>query len=218
MSADVIARPTREVASRDWHLNDDFPIYTRTAAPAGWTDSVAVLELSASLARRWNAVHESAHTVLALAYGVPVISVEIIADVLGSDPGPIGSLTHGPFSIPYLRHWVILAAGERAADRWLREGGLWTPERGWATERGAAGDRIAIADRIRDRWDETLTFGITHDVTDYETLTATADAALAHIWPQVLTLAAALDHAGFLTGEQAAQITGFTPATVDGAR
>ncbi|MFF2923089.1 hypothetical protein ACFVTP_11915 [Streptomyces celluloflavus] len=192
----------------EWHLNSDQPLYTRHAEPASWQagrNLYDILAFDDALLRRTIAVHEAAHAVMHFAFGIPVEEIRI-ADALGKDTGPGGWVkSTGAWSVPYMRYLTMCAAGERAQDRWMREQGLWTPERAWVCERTATEDRNQAARSARDCGLQ-LHFGTgpARDGLHYRAVQDTAEAALAPLWDRVMNLAAAADTHGRLSGHAAA--------------
>ncbi|MEH6374577.1 hypothetical protein V7793_09600 [Streptomyces sp. KLMMK] len=201
-----------------WHLNSD-RFYTRhpepDVGPGGTYYGIADLR-DADL-RRSLAVHEAGHAVLAFACGIPVVEICLSGDLgKGMGSGPAAWVQWGgSWSVSCARYFAMCAAGERSQDRWMQEEGLWTPERAWVVERTAGTDRQKVAEALQDLG-MTLHYGHTPDAgMDYATVTAAADAALHHLWDRVLSVAAALDDHGHLTGRQAARHARLTHVAVD---
>ena len=80
--------------------------------------------LADGMLRPFGAFHEAGHAVVALAQGIGVDGVHL----LPAEENVFHTVVSGGISRDsgYL---TMLAAGERASDRWLRETGAWTPER-----------------------------------------------------------------------------------------
>ncbi|MFI1183342.1 hypothetical protein ACH4UT_27860 [Streptomyces sp. NPDC020799] len=190
-----------------WHLNSDQPLYTRHPEPREWTSAYGVLAFDDATLRRSIAVHEAGHAVLNFAFGIPVEEIRLFEDLgKGAGERPAAWVrTAGQWSVPYVRYVAMCAAGERALDRWMRETGLWSPERAWVAERSATDDRKCVVETLRTHMNRAVTFGgRIPGALDYATVQAAADAALARLWGRVLRLAAAVDEHGVLTGRQAA--------------
>jgi hypothetical protein len=103
------------------------------------------------------------------------------------------------------------AAGERAADRWLREAGLWTEERAWVIERHAGHDRVYALKALHDAG-ERLTFGERPGHPhDYATAQAAADRLLDELWQGVYRLADSLTQHRRLSGADACCILRAVP-------
>lgn len=172
-----------------WHYEVNTGIHTRHPMPAGPYDPFGVLNLTGSQLRRETATHEAGHAMTLLDIGIPFGEI-VIADDPADD-----SAVHG-IQIPEAGPTppavaVSLAAGERAADRWLREHGLWTPDRAWAVEIIAHGDRAQLDTRFPGH--------------DLAALHDKADRALDRLWPGVLRLGEALDRHGRLDYAQAVE-------------
>ncbi|MEV8100536.1 hypothetical protein [Kitasatospora sp. NPDC085879] len=89
---------------------------------------------------------------------------------------------------------IGVAGGERAQDRWLREAGLWTPDRAAAVELAAYGDRAWLQDRPRSCPDLMAL----HDM---------ADDALDQVWERLTAALPVLLRQQAMSGEQLAECT-----------
>ncbi|MGK5543789.1 hypothetical protein ACSNOH_03475 [Streptomyces sp. URMC 127] len=191
-----------------WYTNADDHI-TRHPEPPSTAGATLydIAGLHGAALRRSIAVHEAGHAVLGFAFGIPVAAICVREDLGMVGEGPAAWVQWGRYwDVPWQRSITMCAAGERAEDRRLREEGLWTPERAWVAERTAESDRQCVADVLRAHCGMTLSYGCASaGAIDYATVTAAADAALDHLWDRVLSLAAALDQRGHLTGRQAAR-------------
>lgn len=192
-----------------WHCHvqsGHAPLWTRNAAPPDFSGLPWRFQIlpDAAQRRRYRAVHEAGHALLFAEFGIPFLWVEV--DDIGGQVMTAG----GPRELG--AQLVAVAAGERAADRWLRKEGLWTPQRGWANEVAAADDREHIRQRVHTHLGAELTYGIRDDpARDLEALQAVADCELDRLWPRVTRLAAALDHCGRLSHEQARDLIADIP-------
>ncbi|TRV73329.1 hypothetical protein FKN01_27545 [Streptomyces sp. 130] len=83
---------------------------------------------------------------------------------------------------------TMLAAGELAHQRWLRDSGLFTSARASAVERGAVDD--------------------TGKAIGFWQFRPAAEALLAAHWEHVLNVAEPLESCGYLNGDEAAALTG----------
>ncbi|MFF2549290.1 hypothetical protein ACFVUY_42950 [Kitasatospora sp. NPDC058063] len=186
----------------DWHTNCTLGgvVYpTRSRAPRREvTTAEELLEgLTQQQHKLMNAVHEAGHAVAVLAAGGHLHRARLMPDDLDVDGAVEGcGLTDG-------RAYAAFAgAGERAADRWLRESGLWTPGRAVAVEIGARGDRrelLKLNPHIGFGDDERQDYRIVHDL---------ADALLDQHWEAVTTVAAALMDRHHLDGATVAALAG----------
>lgn len=200
-----------------WHFDAVTGLTTRNPVVTvdGPTPLHEVLALPDDQLRRAIAVHEAGHVAAMLHFGLPFESVAI-SDDLGKDqsrPGNAGEVTVSrSFSAPLYDALAMLAAGERAQDRWLREAGLWTATRGWAAEAGALGDRHKILGAVYENFGAGITYGTGDDpCRDLAALHDHTDALLDTLWGRVTALAEALDRRGRLSWEQAADAAGFSP-------
>jgi hypothetical protein len=184
-----------------WHYEPTIGIHTRNPTPnlpRPFTAADA-LNLDTTQLRRTTAVHEAGHAVMYLTHGIPFAHMEIGS--IGPDNDGItaaGQVKSLPtFTATTRQMAMVLAAGECAQDRWLREQGLWTPERGWAVEVASRTDRHQIVDI-----DPGHDLDVLHHVTDR---------ALDGLWDGVLRLGEALDRHGHLGYAQAAEAAGYAP-------
>ncbi|MGA5818832.1 hypothetical protein ACPC54_13365 [Kitasatospora sp. NPDC094028] len=209
--------------STGWHYDAQTGLTTRNLRPTlrpGMTVSEA-LDLPEDELRRAIAMHEAGHATVMLHFGLPFKSVAI-RDDLGLDPdrpGNAGEVACESWSAPLCDGLAMLAAGERAQDRWLRESGRWSVARGWLTELGAIGDRREVYRAVREAFGVGVTFNTGDDpCRDLSALHDHADALLNTLWGQVGRLADVLDRRGRLTEAQAAEAAGFARRLSGGAR
>ena len=142
-------------------------------------------------------VHEAAHAVMHLVRGTEVKYVFI-----GKDDGHVRYVID---SQPFRNE--AAAAGERAEGRWLHESGLWNEDRAWIAERVAWMDRRDIEEFNGGK----LTFGTDpYSPTDLIQIHAATDVLLDHSWDRVMKLAAHLTENPYVTGDEAAAVTGLT--------
>ncbi|MET8544119.1 hypothetical protein ABZW03_26235 [Kitasatospora sp. NPDC004799] len=197
-----------------WHFDARNGMTTRNprpALPSGVTVTAA-LSLPTDELRQTLAAHEAGHVAVLLHFGIPFQSV-YIRDDLGLVPDRAGNggavVLGSSWSGPLYSALVMLAAGERAQDRWLRENGRWNTARGWLTELGAIGDRREIYRAVDEVTGRDVTFGAGDDpCRDLAALHDHTDALLDLLWERVGRVADALNGHGQLTGEQAAEAAG----------
>lgn len=199
---------------------DSLGTWTLHPGPAGPAYSMDVLELPLRGVRMFQAVHEAGHAVVAaaldlIAAGAPTVRLHTVR-LYPPMPGLL-NVGHAYVSWQAGTDWFNLAAwsasGERAADRWLRDEGLWTPLRAWVAEVSAAADRRNI-----DTYDPRFQLAWSHDqhqalvqqgvtAVDYADIQADADMVLTDLWPVVTTVARLLASHGSLTGDQVRALT-----------
>lgn len=153
------------------------------------------------LLQRHGAVHEAGHAVAALVVGIGVDSTELA-------PSDHGHMFHTVLTGTYSRwsdYATMLAAGERAADRWLREIDAWTPERAWSIERGARSDRAKAVASAAEAGQE-FSF-LSHPWDGWTQVCSWADGRLGAHWSRVTALADALMADGNLDAASIAAIT-----------
>ncbi|WP_045944492.1 hypothetical protein [Streptomyces sp. NRRL S-495] len=104
-------------------------------------------------ARFREAHHEAGHAAVGMALGLPVNSVHLYADPAavpglgaGEDMAHLGHTALGPFDADVRSVLLFLAAGVRAAHRWLAEQELLTPRTAFLNDLlGSAGDQARMA-------------------------------------------------------------------------
>lgn len=185
-----------------WHHDDtrvlSQPYPTRNYAPDADGDTDACLNLTASQLDYLRAIHEAGHAVTVLTARAHLHSVEIVKGEATTEQGGVTYACHLADGHAYA---IYSAAGERASDRWLREAGLWTPERAVANEVAAHSDRhqfLAINPHV----------GFGDKEVDYRHIHDLADQALNTHWTAVTTVAGALHQHGHMTGDAIAALTG----------
>ncbi|MER5432885.1 hypothetical protein [Streptomyces sp. NPDC002588] len=125
-------------------------------APAGWccANHDHALDLSLETDRQGAAVHEAGHTTAAFVTGIDVTEVVLTPEQTQHpcDPtaGVSGITGVSRIAVPVGDYLTMLAAGEVAHQRWLRDSGLSTPARAWAVELGAMDDVGKAVNRLRE--------------------------------------------------------------------
>jgi hypothetical protein len=176
------------------------PYPTRNYAPHIEGDTDACLNLPATQLDYLRAIHEAGHAVTVLTGRGHLHSAEIVKGEVTSEEGGVTRACNLADGHAYA---IFSAAGERAADRWLHEAGLWTPERAVAVEVGAHGDRrsfLAINPHV----------GFGDKDVDYRHVHDLADQALNTHWTAIINVADALQQHGYLSGDQIATLTGIS--------
>jgi hypothetical protein len=171
------------------------PYPTRYRSP---DSSQPAINLAGPQLDQLRAIHEAGHAVTVLLAGAHLHSAEI---VLGVADKVEGGAVHACNLADGHGYATFCAAGERAADRWLREAGLWTPERAVANEAAAYGDRhqfLAINPHV-GFGDREVDYRIAHDL---------ADRALDQHWAGVVRVADRLAQTGTLDADEISVIAG----------
>lgn len=193
--------------------------YTRNQPPRRWdslmggdVDEIAALTPDQEL--QATAIRHAGFSVLYMAAGFRVDY--ILVHPVGSPAarGSKGYTMRAGGSGSWLGRAVAAAGHERAVDRWLRESGLWTPDRAWAAERLSADARAQAAEAVQYGLGCEMTFNGGGDEADYAWICDRADEALDARWPQVSALGQYVAEYSRVEGADAARIAGFDPATV----
>ncbi|MER6247227.1 hypothetical protein [Streptomyces griseorubiginosus] len=168
-------------------------------------------------ARLGTAFHEAAHAVLSMAYGMHIITSEVIA--FEPEPGMwavTGNTKHQAQNTPPWHYAAQCAAGEIAHVNYLMAYGLWTPERAAAC--AADHDRELAIDVLaefgfhlgRDRAPEGgKSWGMVRGM---------ARRKVGHLWQEIRTVAHAMTERTVLTGDEITALTGLVnPPLIGGA-
>jgi len=173
------------------------------------------MPLSCEEARLGMAFHEAGHAVLSLAYGMRVISSEVIVwDSASGGFSVTGRTRNEAAGTPPWRYAAQYAAGEIAHVGYLMTYGLWTPERAGACR----------ADHDRDEAIEVLAeFGYTlraHTVPEegksWGMVRGMARRKVSHLWREIRTVALAMNEHTVLSGDDVAALTGMVNPSFGG--
>lgn len=185
---------------------------TRNRPPDGLRDAHlgvdvdAVADLAPEQEIDLTTTHEAAHAVVYMAAGHTLESITIHpVPSRGNKATVVKNGGNGPWQ----EFAVCFAIGERAADRRLREMGLWTPTRAWAMERLAGDDRALTANVVAEVFGRDMTYGVSDEPSDYSWICNRADEALDKRWRQIRALAQYLVAHPSVTGTEAARAAGF---------
>ncbi|WP_043266109.1 hypothetical protein [Streptomyces sp. CT34] len=180
------------------------------------------MALSYEQVRLGLAFHEAGHAVLSMAYGVHVVSSEVIAWQPSPDRWSVtGKTASEAHDVSPWHYAAQCAAGELAHVQYLLTSGLWTPQL-------AAG---CAADHDREKAIDVLArFGyrLGRDHTpqggkSWGMVRGIARRKVDRLWPEICAVARAIDAADIVTGEQIADLTGLPnpphpgPACLGGA-
>ncbi|GAX57296.1 hypothetical protein [Streptomyces olivochromogenes] len=174
------------------------PYPTRNYAADIGDDSDTALGLTETQLDYLRAIHESGHAITVLTARAHLHSAEIVH---GEATTEVGGITYACHLADGHAYAIYSAAGERAADRWLHEAGLWSPTRAVANEVAAHSDRasfLAINPHV-GFGDKDVHYQHIHDL---------ADQALNTHWAAVTAVASALHQHHHLTGDAIAALTG----------
>ena len=186
-----------------WHndITVDGALYpTRNHAPDFHGTSDDCFALTADQIDYIRAIHEAGHAITALTAAAHLHHAEIATESTTTEHG---GATHACGLGNGHAYAIYTAAGERAADRWLRETNLWTPERAVAVEVGARSDRASFLNLNKH-------VGYGNKQIDYTTVHDLADETLNHHWDAVTRVADALTQHHYLTGNTVARIADMT--------
>lgn len=177
--------------------------------PPGWCCANHVLALAPQPDLAGTSVHEAGHLVVDLLVGIRVIEVTLTPDKAqlpcGLVTGVSGVTQIGRVAVQLPSYLTMLAAGEQAHQRWLREAGLWTPERQWALERGARDDTAKAVAALREHHPGFDDMGYRQLYWQYR---SDAEALLETHWERVHRVAEALADRRHLTGDEASELAG----------
>ncbi len=204
-------------ATSVWHddaIVNGAPYPTRHPVP-DWADYSGDLLVSLTDEQQdhMRAVHEAGHAVAALAADGYVHQAWIrrTADLRATTDGLTGAHQVGGnasvCSVPDGRDFaVLMGAGERAEDRWLRGTGMWTPVLAAGVEYGAFTDRRAVLDLNPG-------LGFAGGPGDFLIVHELADQLVAQHWDAITAVADALAERLHLTGDEIARLAGLPNGT-----
>lgn len=182
-----------------------------TGAPIPSVD----MPLTYEQARLGLAFHEAAHAVLSMAYGMHVITSEVIA--WEPEPGRFGvtgNTRHQTHDTPPWHYAAQCAAGEIAHVNYLMAYGLWTPERAAAC--AAAHDRELAID-VLAQFGYRLGHGtVPEGGKSWGMVQGMARRKVGHLWREIRTVAHAMDENTVLTGDEITALTGLVNPAFDG--
>ncbi|MET7842409.1 hypothetical protein ABZT45_28040 [Streptomyces sp. NPDC005356] len=159
------------------------------------------------------AFHEAGHAVLALAYGMHVKTSEVIAwEPDGGGWAMTGNTAHESRNTPPWHFAAMCAAGEVAQVNYLMAYGLWTPERAYACT--ADHDREQAIDVLAQFDYELGRDHVPADGKSWGMVRGMARRKVGHLWREIRTVAHAMDERTVLTGDEIADLTGLTNASL----
>lgn len=166
-------------------------------------------------ARLGAAFHEAGHAVLSMAYGIHVVSSEVIAWF----PEGGGFRMTGNTAVEYygVNPWHFAAqaaAGQIAKVQYLMVYGLWTPES--AAECAADHDREQAIDVLTDFGYRLDRDRVPEGGKSWGMVRGMARRKVGHLWREIRTVAHAMNEGSKLTGEEIAAMTGLVNAPMVG--
>ncbi|MFD6811570.1 hypothetical protein, partial [Streptomyces anthocyanicus] len=171
--------------------------------------------LTYAQARLGTAFHEAGHAVLAMSYGFPVVSSEVIAWTIENDGwGLTGNTVTAPSEVHAWRYAAMCAAGALANVRYLMIHGLWTPEQAAAC--AAVHDREQAIDTLTAHGFPLCLDHVPAGGKSWGQVQGMAARKVGHLWREIRTVAHAMNENTKLTGEQIAAMTGLTNAPMTG--
>lgn len=164
--------------------------YTRTPAPAVWTNTRDSLDMTDEQQLSGTAHHEAGHAIAYTHHGL-VIGPITFHGTDGQGPGRASLHLPQP-SGPWEGYAIGAAAGHLAEIEWMRRAGLLTPTRKWVAEMHSAGDQTRADEVIRQCLGEPLTFGQSLGQADWLWLCGRADEIVVTQWERVARVASVL--------------------------
>ncbi|MFE9291950.1 hypothetical protein [Streptomyces olivaceus] len=156
------------------------------------------LQFDEALYRRFTAVHEAGHAVVALATGDASVSECVIAPTQAAGAGRADAYTDVRWRTAAARH-TLLYGGLVAQQRWLHEQQLWSPLRESAVQILGKHDFEALkstgatAEQLEQAHTAALAFRDRH-------------------WPAITAVSELLDHKGTITGAEVQALLRQDPA------
>ncbi|MEU9188633.1 hypothetical protein AB0D14_29670 [Streptomyces sp. NPDC048484] len=174
-----------------------------TGKPRAYAD----MPLSYEQARLGMAFHEAGHAVLSLAYGMHVITTEVIA--WQPEPGRFAVTGKTAWQSQDTNAWQLAAqcaAGPLTHILYLMAYGLWTPERAAACE--ADHDRELAIDLLAQHGFQLGRDHVPESGKSWGMVRGMARRKVGHLWREIRTVAHAVDERTVLTGDEITAMTG----------
>ncbi|MGW1027805.1 hypothetical protein ACWD4J_29640 [Streptomyces sp. NPDC002577] len=173
------------------------------------------MPLTYEAARLGLAFHEAGHAVLAMAYGMRVLTSEVIA--WSREEGGFSVTGNTAFQAEDICPWRFAAqaaAGEIAHAQYLMAYGLWTPERAYAcTSDHDREQAIDILDGFGYRLGRDC---IPEGGKSWGMVRGMARRKIGYLWREIRTVAHAMDERTRLTGDEIAALTGMVNPPLQG--
>ncbi|WP_406348137.1 hypothetical protein OHA44_15320 [Streptomyces sp. NBC_00144] len=173
------------------------------------------MPLSYEQARLGTAFHEAGHAVLAMAYGMHVLTSEVIA--WSPEPDRWSLTGYTKFEARDIMPWQFAAqcaAGELAHVQYLMTCGLWTPERALAC--AADHDREQAIDVLADFGYRLSRWCVPQGGKSWGMVQGMARRRVGYLWREIHAVAHAMNERDSLTGDEIADLTGLVNAPMVG--
>ncbi|MFF8961371.1 hypothetical protein ACF1BK_01245 [Streptomyces globisporus] len=180
----------------------------------------AATHLTHEQAHLGTAFHEAGHAVVAMSYGMHVVSSEVIAWVSAPGQSTVTGVTSVSVeSLEAIHPWRFAAqaaAGEIAQVQYLMVHGLWTPQRAMAC--AAAHDRDQAVDVLASLGYRLDPGRVPAGGKSWAMVQGMARRRIGYLWREIRTVAEAMDKRTMLTGDEIAMLTGLNnPRLIGGA-
>ncbi|WP_030597021.1 hypothetical protein [Streptomyces fulvoviolaceus] len=173
------------------------------------------MPLTYEQARLGMAFHEAGHAVLSMAYGMHIITSEVIAwEPQPGQWGVTGNTKHQTQNTPPWHYAAQCAAGELAHVTYLMDYGLWTPQRAAAC---AADHDRELAIDVLAQFGYRLGHGsVPEGGKSWGMVQGMARRKVGHLWREIRTVAHAMDKRTVLAGDEIAALTGLVNPPLQG--
>jgi hypothetical protein len=165
--------------------------------------------------RLGSAFHEAGHAVLSMAYGMHVVSSEVIAWF--PEAGGFGLSGNTAVQCSGVSPWHFAAqcaAGEIAKVQYLLTYGLWTPQS--ATTCASDHDREQAIDVLAEFGHRIGRDRVPEGGKSWGMVRGMARRKVGHLWREIRTVALAMNEHTKLTGDDIAAMTGLRNPALDG--
>ncbi|MGW3415488.1 hypothetical protein [Streptomyces sp. NPDC000888] len=175
------------------------------------------MPLSYTAARLGMAFHEAGHAVVALAYGMHVVTSEVINwTTEGGGWAVTGTTAVQARDADAWQFAAQCAAGTLAQVQYLMVHGLWTPERAAAC--AAEHDRELAVDALASQGFRLGRDHVPDGGKSWGMVRGMARRKVAHLWWEIRAVAYAMNERDVVTGDEIAALTGLAnPPFVGGA-
>ncbi|MEG9548664.1 hypothetical protein OG554_07765 [Streptomyces griseus] len=181
----------------------------------GATKATFDMPLDYEPARLGVAFHEAGHAVLAMAYGIHVVSSEVMSWKVGDDGwGLTGATALNVEQVGEWQYAAMCAAGEVAQVQYLMVAGLWTPQRALACT--ADHDREQAVDVLAHHGYSLGRAHVPAGGRSWGQVRGMARRRISYLWREIRTVAHAMNENTVLTGGEIAAMTGLTNPELTG--